>query len=163
MLTETLDSRVDRPIAAGDRAPDFKLADQDGREHTLTDLLAGQKSIVLFFYPKDETYGCTREACTFRDQYDVFAEAGARVVGVSSDSVESHARFVGKHQLNFTLLSDPEGALRRRFGVPRAFLGLADGRTTYVIGADGVVRGVFNSAIQFERHVQEALALAKRG
>ncbi|MCC6810823.1 MAG: peroxiredoxin [Deltaproteobacteria bacterium] len=151
----------ENPVAAGDAAPAFSLRDQDGKLWSLTDLLAGQKALVLFFYPADETYGCTKEACSFRDSHDVFVEAGARVVGISSDSVASHARFAGKHSLNYTLLSDAGGVLAGRFGAPNAFGGLIKGRTTYVIDASGTVRGVFSSLLQFTRHIDEALAAVR--
>lgn len=161
MLTDVLSSSPTRPLDANDPAPAFSLPDQNGKIWTLQELLAGQKALVLFFYPADETYGCTKEACSFRDSHDVFVEAGARVVGISSDSIASHSRFAGKHALNYTLLSDAGGALADRFGVPKALGGLAKGRTTYVIDEKGVVRGVFSSLLQFTRHIDEALAAVR--
>ncbi len=112
--------------------------------------------VVLYFYPKDETRGCTKEACTFRDSYEVFQEAGAEVVGVSSDSVASHESFAARHRLPFTLLSDEGGRVRKLYGV-RPTLGIMPGRVTYVIDQGGVVRHVFSSQTGVERHVQEAL------
>jgi len=148
------------PIQIGDVVPDFTLPDQDGQPASLADLLrAGCQ--VLYFYPKDDTPGCTVEACLFRDENQTFADAGARVVGVSSDSVESHRSFADKCRIPFTLLSDRGGALRARFGVPKT-LGLIDGRVTYVIDRRGIVRHVFNSQIRARKHVEEALRLVRR-
>ena len=114
----------------------------------------------LYFYPKDETPGCTAEACSFRDSYEVFREAGAEVVGVSSDSTSSHDRFATRHRLPFTLLSDEGGRVRKRYGV-RPTLGILPGRVTYVIDGSGVVRHVFSSQTGVQRHVQEALDALK--
>jgi peroxiredoxin Q/BCP len=114
------------------------------------------KPVVLFFYPKDDTPGCAREACAFRDDYEEFGKLDAEVVGISSDSVDSHRRFAAKHDLPFTLLSDEGGKVRRLYGVPNSF-GLFPGRVTYVIDEEGVVRHIFSSQLAVERHVEEAL------
>jgi peroxiredoxin Q/BCP len=142
-------------VKPGDSAPDFALPDASGRTVQLSDL-RGRKAVVLYFYPKDDTPGCTKEACTFRDQYQDFQDAGAEVIGVSSDSAESHAKFTAKYRLPFTLLADADGAVRKRYGVP-ATLGLLPGRVTYVIDKAGVVRHVFNSQLQATQHVAEAM------
>jgi peroxiredoxin Q/BCP len=147
------------PVAVGDRAPDFTLPDQNNRLWTLRELCAGH-TLVLFFYPEDETYGCTREACAFRDAHQSFSDIGARVVGISSDSIERHQRFAEKHSLPYVLLSDRGANTRRAFGVPQP-LGVIAGRTTYVIDRDGIVRGVFNSLLAFDRHADEALAMVR--
>lgn len=144
-----------RRVAVGDRAPDFTLPDQTGKSVRLSDLLSEQ-AVVLYFYPKDETQGCTAEACSFRDSYEVFKEAGAEVVGVSSDSVESHESFAAHHRLPFILLSDEGGELRKLYGVPTT-MGMFPGRVTYIIDRDGIVRHIFSSQLQFNRHVIEAL------
>src|SRR5271165_2708382 len=115
-----------RGIQAGDKAPDFTLPSQAGEPVRLGDRL-GEKVVVLYFYPKDETPGCTKEACAFRDSHEVFAEAGAEVIGVSSDSVDTHAAFAGHHNLPFTLLSDEGGQVRKSYAIP-ATLGLLPGR-----------------------------------
>lgn len=146
-------------VTIGDHAPDFTLPDQDGTLVSLAELLA-EGCLVLFFYPKDGTPGCTAEACTFRDEHGELSAAGATVVGVSSDDVDSHRRFAGKHRLPFRLLADCGGELRRRFGVPKT-LGFLDGRVTYVIDPQGVVRHVFDSQLRTRRHVQEALRLVR--
>jgi peroxiredoxin Q/BCP len=141
-------------IAPGEKAPDFSLPDAEGKPVRLSSRRG--KAVVLYFYPKDETPGCTLEACAFRDQYEDFVDAGAEVIGVSSDSSASHRGFAVRHRLPFTLLSDRDGAVRKRYGVP-ATLGLLPGRVTFVIDAEGVVRHVFNSQLAATRHVTEAL------
>jgi len=146
-------------VEAGQRAPDFTLADANGRPVRLADF-AG-KPVVLYFYPKDDTPGCTKEACSFRDQYQDFQDAGAVVLGASSDSSESHRKFAAKHRLPFTLLADRGGQVRKRYGVP-ATLGLLPGRVTFVIDAGGVVRHVFSSQLDATRHVAEALGTLRR-
>jgi peroxiredoxin Q/BCP len=142
-------------VKVGDQAPDFALPDQNGRTVRLSEF-RGRKAVVLYFYPKDDTPGCTKEACAFRDQYQDFQDVGAEVVGVSSDSEAAHAKFVAKHRLPFTLVADRDGGVRKRYGVP-ATLGLLPGRVTFVIGPDGTVRHVFNSQLQATQHVTEAL------
>jgi peroxiredoxin Q/BCP len=143
-------------IGVGDAAPDFTLPSQTGEQVTLSEVLR-RGPVVLYFYPKDDTPGCTAEACSFRDSYEVFKEAGAEVLGVSSDSVTAHEGFAAKHRLPFTLLADEGGKLRRRYGV-RSTLGILPGRVTYVIDGEGVVRHVFSSQMGAQRHVPEALA-----
>jgi len=147
-------------VAVGQKAPEFDLCDAQGKRVRLADF-RGKRSVVLYFYPKDDTPGCTKEACSFRDSYEAFKEAGAEVIGVSSDSEASHGKFATKYKLPFTLVSDADGAVRKRYGVP-ATLGLLPGRVTFVIDRDGVVRHVFNSQLQATRHVEEALQTLKR-
>jgi thioredoxin-dependent peroxiredoxin len=142
-------------IEAGQPAPDFELPDAEGKRIRLADF-KGKKAVVLYFYPKDDTPGCTAEACSFRDSYEDFQDAGAEVIGVSSDSAASHAKFAQRHKLPFTLLSDAKGEVRKKYGVP-ATMGLLPGRVTFVIDKKGVVRHVFNSQLQATRHVSEAL------
>lgn len=142
-------------VQVGQAAPDFTAPRTGGGEFRLSDL-KGKNAVVLYFYPKDETPGCTAEACAFRDSYEIFADAGAEVVGVSGDSVESHERFADHHELPFVLISDKGGAIRRLYGV-KATLGIWPGRVTFVIDKDGVVRHVFSSQIDSVRHVEEAL------
>jgi thioredoxin-dependent peroxiredoxin len=116
---------------------------------------------VLFFYPKDESPICTKEACSFRDAYEDFVKAGAVVIGVSADSTESHRAFATGRRLPFTLLSDPDGAIRHAFGVPKT-MGILPGRVTYVIDRDGVVRHIFNSQFAADRHVEESLKIVRQ-
>lgn len=148
-----------RPLTIGDRILDFTLPDQHGNSVRLHDLL-GENTLVIYFYPKDETRGCTAEACAFRDSYGVFQEAGAMVIGISGDSVGSHYAFAQRHRLPFTLLSDRGNVVRKLWGVP-ATLGVVPGRTTYVVDSTGTIRHVFNSQLAPTRHVQEALAIIR--
>jgi len=142
-------------VGVGDRAPNKTLKDQHGTEVSLASLWA-RGVVVLYFYPKDDTPGCTAQAKGFRDEYEDFLAAGAQVVGVSSDSVESHRAFAQKYRLPFTLLADRDEGLRRAFAVPST-LGVIAGRVTYVIDPKGVVRMVFNSQLRAKRHIVEAL------
>jgi thioredoxin-dependent peroxiredoxin len=125
-----------------------------GDNVTLSEYL-GKKNVVLYFYPKDETPGCTREACTFRDSYEELTNLGAEVLGVSAQSVESHKSFATHHGLPFLLLSDTDNKVRHLYGVPSS-LGLLPGRVTYIIDKKGVVRHIFSSQTQAERHVEES-------
>jgi len=147
-------------IRVGDRSPDFTARPHAGQEVSLADY-RGKSAVVLFFYPKDGTPVCTREACSFRDAYEDFLQAGAVVIGVSSDSAESHRAFAGGHRLPFLLLADEDGSLRKAFGVPKT-LGILPGRVTYVIDKHGVVRHVFSSQFSADRHVSEALAMVRQ-
>ncbi len=115
---------------------------------------------MLYFYPKDDTPGCTAEACSFRDQYEVLREAGAEVIGISSDGVGTHEAFAARYSLPFVLLSDPGGAVRASYGVRRT-LGLIDGRVTFVIDREGLVRHVFSSQIRPKKHVEESLKIVR--
>ena len=143
-------------IGVGDTAPDFTLPSQSGEEVSLRHFVGRKKAVVLFFYPKDDTPGCAKEACSFRDGYERFEKIDAEVIGISSDSVRSHERFVEKHGLPFVLLSDEGGEVRKLYGVPNT-LGLFPGRATYVIDEEGVVRHVFSSQLGVTRHVEQAL------
>jgi len=146
-------------ISVGDKAPDFTLPKQDGTEVTLQGLLQ-KAAVVLYFYPMDDTRGCTVEACSFRDSYEDFKEAGAEVVGISSQSVQSHQSFAEKNKLPFTLVADVGGKVRKLYGVPNT-LGVIPGRVTYVIDQKGVVRQVFNSLLGFSKHAKAALDILK--
>jgi peroxiredoxin Q/BCP len=142
-------------LGVGDEAPDFELPDRDGKPVRLRDF-RGKRSVVLYFYPKDDTPGCTKESCAFRDRYEEFRDAGAEVIGVSSDGEESHRRFAEKHRLPFVLLSDHGGKVRKAYRVP-ASLGVLPGRVTFVIDEGGIVRHVFNSQLKPTQHIAEAL------
>jgi thioredoxin-dependent peroxiredoxin len=142
-------------IKVGDKAPDFTLTSEKGTPVNLKDYI-GKKNVVLYFYPKDDTPGCTAEACAFRDTYEVFTDAGAEVIGVSADTSQSHQQFANKYQLPFTLLSDTENKVRQLYGVP-ATLFVLPGRVTYVIDKQGIVRHIFDSMLNFKAHVEEAL------
>ena len=147
-------------VNIGEKAPDFKLPSQMGDIVTLSEYF-GKKNIVLYFYPKDESSGCTKEACKFRDNYDVFTSLGAEVLGVSSQSVESHESFATHHGLQFLLLSDEKGEVRKLYGVSSS-MGIIPGRVTFIIDKKGVVRHVFSSQFQPEKHIEEALEVLKK-
>jgi peroxiredoxin Q/BCP len=141
-------------VAAGSLAPNFTLPSQSGKMVSLRDFL-GKKPVILFFYPKDDTPGCTKEACAFRERHEDFRELNAEVIGISSDSVESHRSFAAKHELPFTLLSDEGGKVRKLYGASSTF-GLVPGRVTYVLDEEGVDRYI-SSQLGVEEHVEEAL------
>jgi len=149
-----------KKLAVGSTVPAFELKDQFGNLFKLDSVL-GKKNLVIYFYPKDDSPGCTKEACSFRDQFDVFNEAEAVIIGISRQSVESHLEFAQKHRLNYTLLSDSEKKVEKLFGVPTNFLGLIPGRVTYIINKEGKVVYLFNSQIEAEKHVDEALRILK--
>jgi thioredoxin-dependent peroxiredoxin len=149
-----------KKLDIGSSVPAFELKDQHGNLFNLDSVL-GKKNMVLFFYPKDDSPGCTKEACSFRDQFEVFEEADAVVIGISAQSVESHLEFAQKYHLNYTLLSDTGNKIRKLFGVPANFFGLISGRVTYIINKQGKVIYIFNSQIQAEKHVDEALRILK--
>ena len=144
-------------INVGDAAPDFRLPALRGGEVALSDF-RGKKNVVLFFYPKDDSPGCTVEACTFRDAYQDFVDAGAEVIGISSDSLDDHAAFASKHRLPMQFVADKGGKVRAAYGV-KSTLGLIAGRETFVIDKQGVVRHVFRSQIRVKNHVAESLAI----
>ena len=141
----------------GDPMPASTLVDGDGKQVELRDRIG--RPLVVYFYPKDDTFGCTREACTFRDHYEDFLGAGADVIGISRDNAESHAKFKAQNRLPFTLLSDPGGKVAGAWTVTGP-LGLP-GRLTFVFDKDGVLRHRFDSAIRFGKHVEEALDMVK--
>ena len=144
----------------GDHAPDFTLPDGGGAPVRLSELLS-RKAVVLYFYPKDETPGCTVESCAFRDAYDDFTAAGAEVVGVSRDDGVSHQKFAAHHHLPYVLLSDPEGRVHDLYGV-RTRLGFLRDRVTFVIDRTGIVRHVFTSMIDMQGHVKKALPIVRQ-
>lgn len=145
-------------LNVGDPMPDVSLVGDAGPIR-LRDKLAG-KALVVYFYPKDETFGCTIEACSFRDSYEDFVSSGADVIGVSRDDAASHAGFKAHHRLPFTLLTDADGTLARAWGVTGGLVGAA--RVTFVFDKDGVCRHRFDSKIRFGKHVDEALEVVKR-
>ncbi len=147
-------------IEVGSKALDFSLPDQRGRRVNLSDFL-GKSSVVLYFYPKDESYGCTKEACSFRDNYEVFKEAGAVVIGISSDDIASHQAFAANHKLPFLLLSDKDKTVINNYGIGKS-LGVLPGRVTFVIDKLGIVRMMFSSQLSFEKHVTEAIETLKK-
>lgn len=144
----------------GQQAPNFSLQNQHGETISLSDF-TGEKHVVLYFYPKDETPGCTKEACGFRDSYEDFLEAGAEVIGVSEDSVASHAKFASGRKLPFQLLSDKGGKVAKSYGVKKGLFGLLPGRETFVISKNGQVLSAFSSQFQIDPHISKALEILK--
>ena len=147
-----------KAISIGDKIPDFSLKDQNGEDFNVKDLL-GRKKLVIFFYPRDGSLNCTNQACYFRDIYEFFEEAGAEVVGISEQSVESHFHFATVNRLNYHILSDPDNIVRRLFGVPSKAFGLIPGRVTYVVNLKGEVVYIFDSQTNTQKHVDEALKI----
>ena len=144
-------------LNVGDAMPETTLTGDSGPVK-LRDRIG--KKLVVYFYPADETYGCTKEACSFRDAYEDFTSAGAEVIGISRDDSASHAGFKSHHRLPFTLLSDPGNKVAKAWGVKGA-LGLP-GRVTFVFDDKGVVKHRFDSMLRFGKHVDEALEIVKR-
>ena len=147
-------------IEIGKPAPSFSLPDQNGAMISLKDF-TGKSNIVLFFYPKDESYGCIKEACSFRDSYEDFKDAGAEVIGISADDEASHRSFASHHKLPFHLLSDKDRKVAAQYGIGRS-LGFIPGRVTFVIDKQGIIRKIFSSQIQFGKHSEEAIEELKK-
>jgi peroxiredoxin Q/BCP len=142
-------------LKKGDTLPSFELPQQDSQLFQVSDFI-GKKNLVIYFYPKDDTPGCTKEACKFRDEFEEFTDLDAMVIGISSDSPESHTQFKAKHNLPFTLLSDEDNKVRELFGVKGNFMGIIPGRVTFIVDKTGIVQHVFDSMSQAEKHVEEA-------
>jgi peroxiredoxin Q/BCP len=147
-------------LKTGDKIPHFSLTDQNGKDFKIENLFT-KKIIVIYFYPKDETAGCTKQACAFRDHFQDFQDAGAEVIGISSDNEESHGSFADHHKLPFILLSDTGNKIRSQFGVPTDLLGLLPGRVTYIIDKQGIIKYIFNSQIRINKHISESLRILK--
>lgn len=147
------------PLRIGEIIPDFKAFNQFGTEISSSDLKG--KNTVLFFYPKDDTYMCTKEACSFRDANDEFLRHEIQVFGISADSINQHADFAQKHGLNYMLLSDEKNHIRNLFGVPRGLMGLLPGRVTYCFDEQGILLSLIEASLSAEYHVQEALKTYK--
>lgn len=145
-------------IQAGDPAPELGLPDQEGKPVKLSALRG--RWVVVFFYPKDGSFGCTAEACEFRDSFAEFAKAGAEVLGVSSDGVASHAQFARTLRLPYRILADQDEAARRAWGVPKA-MGLIRSRVTFVVDPSGTVRRRYSSQFSFSQHAAEALEVLR--
>lgn len=142
-------------LKVGDKIPNFKAKDTNGNDFDSQELI-GQKPLVIYFYPKDNTPGCTVQACSFRDQYEDFKDLGAEVIGISSDSVASHQKFTQQYQLPFILLSDLDKKIRKLFGVPSSLFGILPGRVTYVADKAGTIIMVFDSMMA-KKHIPKSL------
>lgn len=147
-------------LQVGDTIPNFKTLDNNGNVFD-SSAIVGVKPAVFYFYPKDDTRGCTTQACGFRDQYEDFKDLGAEVIGISSDSVDSHQNFTKKYKLPFLLLSDNDKKIRKLFGVKPGLFGLIPGRVTYIIDRNGVIQLIFDS-FAAENHIYEALEKIKK-
>ncbi|KAM7256406.1 hypothetical protein ACFE04_012147 [Oxalis oulophora] len=146
-------------LTEGQIPPNFTLKDQDGRSVSLSKFKG--KPVVVYFYPADETPGCTKQACAFRDSYEKFKKAGAAVVGISGDSPSSHKAFATKYKLPYTLLADEGNKVRKEWEVPGDFFGALPGRQTYVLDRNGVVRLIYNNQFEPEKHIDETLKILK--
>ena len=144
------------PVKVGDQVPSFVLLDQFGATFSMNDYI-GNTAMVVYFYPKDDTPGCTKEACSFRDAYEEFTDKDIKVVGISADDVESHKNFAEKYNLPFTLLADVDNEVRELFGVKPSVLGLIPGRVTYVIDKKGIVVFMYESQLKAARHIKESI------
>lgn len=149
-----------KKVEIGSTIPSFSLKDQNGNLFDINQVV-GTKNLVIYFYPKDDSPGCTKEACYFRDQFEVFNQVDALIIGISGQSVESHKEFATKYRLTYTLLSDEGNKVRKLFGVPTNFFGLLPGRVTYIIDKTGKVIYIFDSQINATQHVDEALKILK--
>ncbi len=146
-------------LKVGDRIPHFELLNQHGDLFNSKTVL-GVKPLVVYFYPKDETPGCTAEACSFRDHYEDFLQLGAEVIGISSDGVKSHQKFAARHKLPFVLLSDSKKKVQRLFKLPKILFGFYTKRITFVIDKNGLVSYV-HSSLMPDTHIKKALQQLK--
>ena len=147
-------------LKVGDPIPHFKTKDTNGNEFDSNNVV-GKKTLVLYFYPKDNTPGCTAQACSFRDQYEDFKAIGSEVIGISADSSPSHQKFTEQYKLPFLLLSDENNEIRNLFGVPNALFGLLPGRVTYIINKEGIIIAIYNSMLA-NKHISKALEAIKK-
>jgi peroxiredoxin Q/BCP len=147
-------------LKVGEKIPNFKAKDANGNDFDSQNIV-GLKPLVIYFYPKDNTPGCTAQACSFRDQYEDFKDLGAEVIGISSDSVASHQEFTKHYKLPFLLLSDPDKKIKKLFGVHSRILGLLPGRVTYVADKNGVIQMIFDSVLA-TKHMSKAIETIKK-
>lgn len=148
-------------LKVGDKIPNFTAVDTNGNTFESNSII-GKKPVVIYFYPKDDTPGCTAQACSFRNQYEDFTDLGAEVIGISSDTLASHQKFVKQHKLPFILLSDFNKKIRNAFGVPSGLFGLIPGRVTYVADKNGIIKLIFDNSLMATKHIPIALAAIKR-
>jgi len=143
-------------LEIGDKVPSFSLMNQLGEPFNIDDHI-GKKAMVIYFYPKDDTPGCTKEACSFRDSYEKFTDKNIEVIGISSDDVLSHKNFADKYNLPFTLLADTDNEVRNLFGVKGNIFGLIPGRVTYVVNKSGKIIFIYDSQFKAEKHIEESI------
>jgi peroxiredoxin Q/BCP len=154
------DATAQQTLTKGHKAPEFSLKDQNGKTFNLSDVV-GKKKLVIFFYPKDESPVCTKEACAFRDAYEKYKDADAMVIGINSGTVESHKAFAEKNHLPFTLLSDPGNIVLNKFGVKEQDFGnnvKVSGRETFVIDLDGTIVYSFRDFMKGDEHSRQVLS-----
>lgn len=144
----------------GNKIPRIKLKNQSGESQNLLSEM-GENGLIIFFYPKDNTYGCTREACAFRDHYGDLQKNGYGVIGISHDDTKSHQKFATAHNLPFTLLSDSDNKARKAFGLKKSLFGLLAARVTFLVNHEGIVIHKFNSQIQFKKHLTEMVKMIR--
>lgn len=147
-------------LQVGDKIPNFSAKDSIGNDFDSASVV-GKKPAVFYFYPKDNTPGCTAQACSFRDQYEDFKDLGAEVIGISSDSIASHEKFAQQYKLPFILLSDNDKKIRNLFGVKSNLFGLIPGRVTYVVDKNGIIQLIFDSLVA-TNHIPKALEAIKK-
>ena len=145
-------------ISIGDTCPSFSLQNQDGQTINIQDYF-GNKNVVIYFYPKDNTAGCTKEACSFRDAMQDLNNLDCEVVGISADSVASHKAFANQFRLTFNLLSDVGNSVRKSFKVPANLFGLIPGRVTYIVNKEGKVIHIINSQMNPDKHIKETIEI----
>ncbi|MCF6214452.1 MAG: peroxiredoxin [Flavobacteriaceae bacterium] len=155
-----MNTKSNKPLKIGDKVPSFSLLDQNGTTFNSSDII-GKQPAVIYFYPKDDTPGCTKEACKFRDEFEIFTDLNAKVIGISSDDVASHKNFAEKYHLPFTLLADTDKKVRQLFGVQKSTMGLLPGRVTYVVNAKGFIIYIFEKQFGAEKHISEAIKALK--
>lgn len=156
ILFTVFSSNAQNPLEVGDKIPSFELKDQFGENFDSGDYV-GSTAMVIYFYPKDDTPGCTKEACSFRDSYEAFTDKNIKVVGISADDVESHKNFAAKYNLPFTLLADTENEVRELFGVKKNAFGLIPGRVTYVVDTEGKIIFMYDSQLKAAKHIEESI------
>jgi peroxiredoxin Q/BCP len=148
-------------LKVGDKIPNFIAKDTNGNDFDSQEII-GKKPLVIYFYPRDNTPGCTAQACSFRDQYEDFKDLGAEVIGISSDTIASHQKFTQQFQLPFILLSDHDKKIRKLFGVPSGLFGILPGRVTYVADKTGTIIMIFDSSMMATRHIPKALEAIRK-
>lgn len=151
---------INKGLKVGDSVPSFELLDQNGNLFESSSVI-GKQAVVIYFYPKDDTPGCTKQACKFRDEFETFSSLNVKVIGISKDSVDSHKAFEEKYQLPFTLLADIKSEVRKLFGVPKSALGILPGRVTYIIDKKGVIQYIFDDMMHAEKHIEVAIKFLK--
>lgn len=159
LLPFATQAQSNKALAVGDKIPLFTLTDQNGKEFNIADHI-GKHALIVYFYPKDESMVCTKEACAFRDSFNDFTKAGAIVIGINGGTVASHKHFADKEKLPFILLSDPDNKVLKQFGVKGAFF--MTGRETFVIDLTGKIAFTYDSMMQGVAHSQQALAFVQK-